>query len=80
MVSDAELDRWEDQPHEINLAAVREVCRELIKRRELDAEVITALTSPCPFERPLCGQCESCGKTASVMAKITVLKSAGSIQ
>lgn len=38
MVSDAELDRWEDQPHKINLSAIREVCRELMKRRELDAE------------------------------------------
>lgn len=44
MVSDAELDRWEDQPHKINLAAIREVCRELMKRRELDAEVMIALT------------------------------------
>ena len=71
MVSDAELDRWEDQPHEINLAAVREVCRELIKRRELDAEVMIALTSSCPF---LCGQCETCRKTASVMQKMADLK------
>ncbi len=77
MVSDAELDRWEDQPHEINLAAVREVCRELIKRRELDAEVMIALTGFCGF--PFagggpCGQCENCVKTASVVQKMTDLK------
>ena len=75
MVSDAELDRWEDQPHEINLAAVREVCRELIKRRELDAEVMIALTGFCGFpEGGPCGECEKCVKTASVVQKMADLK------
>ena len=75
MVSDAELDRWEDQPHEINLASVREVCRELIKRRELDAEVMIALTGFCGFpEGGPCGECEKCVKTASVVQKMADLK------
>ena len=75
MVSDAELNRWEDQPHEINLSAVREVCRELLKRRQLDAEVKIALSGFCGFpEGGPCDQYENCVKTASVVQKITDLK------